>query len=204
MASIVVIGAIPCVQEALFLEDFVPGTVNRAKSSHRVRECAVVMSIRCHQTFLSIVVVDTQNLGRSQADIAAQGFGGKGQLFSRAANTIAPGSAEVIQFVGGTSGEFVCASLDEQKIPHIDIPTAAPVRTCTTVLSTNPTAQHPETELVGVPPTVTEAETGAFLEAAHQRLAREHARAVALVGTFPESENFVFSFCQFENRRRVV
>jgi hypothetical protein len=36
MCSIVVVGAIPCVQEALFLDEFVPGTVNRAKESHRV------------------------------------------------------------------------------------------------------------------------------------------------------------------------
>eukprot|EP00048_Salpingoeca_helianthica_P018644 m.242684 g.242684 ORF g.242684 m.242684 type:complete len:331 (-) comp26042_c0_seq1:22-1014(-) len=168
-ARIIVVGAIPCVQEALFLDDFVPGAVNRAKSKHK-------------------------------------GFGGKGQLFARAANTILAGSAEVVQFVGGTSGDFVRSSLDELHIPHADIPTAEPTRTCTTILSTNPSARFPETELVGVPPTITSAETESFFETVQSRVARAQARAVALVGTFPEScgVDFYARICKLKREGALI
>jgi fructose-1-phosphate kinase PfkB-like protein len=114
-----------------------------------------------------------------------QSFGGKGQLFARAANTILPGSATVVQFVGGPAGRFVCEQLDALGIGHVDVATAGETRTCTTVLSTAPAAAFPETELVGAAAAVSEAQVAELLCAIEGRLGTSLPTAIAMVGTSP-------------------
>ena len=122
-----------------------------------------------------------------------KGFGGKGQLFARAANTLIPKSTTVVQFVGGSAGEYVCEALDAISIPHVDIVTPGETRTCTTLISTDSTAQYKETELVGVAPAVCANHVAAFKDEVKRILtglstAETSRMGLALVGTFPESK----------------
>eukprot|EP00047_Mylnosiga_fluctuans_P010501 m.16570 g.16570 ORF g.16570 m.16570 type:complete len:346 (-) comp3154_c0_seq1:2733-3770(-) len=148
--TIAVVGATPCVQATIYVEDLAAGEVNRA---HTFRK----------------------------------GFGGKGQLVARAACTLKPASATVVQFIGGGDGELVCRALDHLGIPHSDVGTAHETRTCTTVIATRPGAAHRETELIGPAPPTTRDEVTAFRAKMSALFESDIVRGLAIVGTCPES-----------------
>lgn len=59
-----------------------------------------------------------------------------GQNFAIACSEYKEGDRlTVLQFVGGLTGQYIKAYLDERKIHHISVMTNAMTRTCTTVLN---------------------------------------------------------------------
>jgi fructose-1-phosphate kinase PfkB-like protein len=104
--------------------------------------------------------------------------------------------AEVVQFIAGPAGEYVCSALDVLGITHFDVATDGETRTCTTVVATNPTAAFRETELVGVAPTVSPEQASRFVDIVHSRLAAG-AAAVAVVGTHPQGGASIKSACSW-------
>lgn len=165
---VAVVGATPCIQASMFFSEFVPGIVNRAA--------------RCEKVRMQV-----------QRWVMRQSFGGKGQLFARAAHTLIPNSPTVVQFVGGAAGTFVCDQMDRVGIPHLDVAVPTETRTCTTLLSTKMGATYPETELVGVAGPVLPEHAEQFIDMLGSCLDRpaSHRCALALVGTFPEGERLL-------------
>ncbi len=106
--------------------------------------------------------------------------GGKGCHCARAANTVVPGCCRVVQFLGGSAGEFVAAGLEALNVPHLSIPIAASTRGCTTLLTT---ADNTMTELVEPSPGVLPEEMAQLRRRLFPVLAEVD--GIALCGTCP-------------------
>ncbi len=113
--------------------------------------------------------------------------GGKGYHFSRAANTVAPGSCTVAHFLGGETGRFVSAFHERLGIPQLTVDVQGATRTCTTVLNR---ADGRMTELIDPSDPI----PAAKLEEMRSRLAEllPEIEAIALCGTFPPGVDDTF------------
>ena len=122
----------------------------------------------------------------NRAATVTEYVGGKGQGVAKAINGWAPGTAAVSHFLGGETGKYIQDHMDGAD--QIVQETAAPTRTCTTLLAAGQDGGG--TELIDPSGTVSPAELDALLSRTAQYMTQKAAAGVpvggvALCGTVP-------------------
>ncbi|KAJ3371449.1 hypothetical protein GGF31_003374 [Allomyces arbusculus] len=110
-------------------------------------------------------------------------IGGKGQNVAISIQQLGHADkVSVLQFVGGSTGKYICDALEQKNIQQFSVPVQKPTRTCTTVLdfSTNTT-----TELVEPSNAIDASEKAQFFTLAQSVLSSPTIRGIAICGTLP-------------------
>lgn len=141
--------------------------------------------------------------GVNRASHVTQYVGGKGQGSAMALQRWNPGSAAVASFLGGDTGQYVEDELAAAGLDQIVQHTAAPTRTCTTLLCAG---EDGGTELIDPSGAISEDELAGMLEKIRNYEVASSVGGIALCGTVPPGTEALYASVakQMENDESIL